>query len=300
MAVRPFTLPTAAGWPKIWGPQDERWPISISDPFDMHNTAVLYRDSGTALPKKEGSLKATWEIPKPIGEDMPALGNGALRNAIISIVSKVENAADELKTKFCARYLGCPIGLIQDVLAKTCQLPVVQGDTEGSFILFNKHFHTCWEPFCLNRWKYPHNRRVLCNIKMTNTFTRWLVICCVWTAVSRTTKNWMLAGNTSCHMSSALKPVEFRISCKFAKLAGSISEARAGQLGCCHGPLSFFQWTMMSPSALWRKLWKTSVSVMLKIFHFVLAWRVTSNGRICGKNLSQVNYTLSYVLETTV
>ena len=28
---------------------------------------------------------------------MQALGNGALRNAIISIASKVENAADELK-----------------------------------------------------------------------------------------------------------------------------------------------------------------------------------------------------------
>ena len=68
----------------------------------------------------------------------------------ISIASKVENVADELKTKFCARYLGCPIGLIQDALAKTCQLPVVQGDTEGSFIPFNKHFPKCWEPFCLN------------------------------------------------------------------------------------------------------------------------------------------------------
>ena len=119
MEVQPFTLPCAAGWPKICGPQDERCPISINDLFDMHTTAVLYRDSGTALPKKEGSLKATWEIPKPTGEDMQALGNGALRNAIISIASKVENAADELK---------------------------------------------------------------LCKIKMTGTFRRWLVVCCVWTA----------------------------------------------------------------------------------------------------------------------
>ena len=58
---------------------------------------------------------------------MQALGNGALRNAVISIASKVENAADELKTKLCAHYVGCPIGLIQDAFAKTCQLPVVQG-----------------------------------------------------------------------------------------------------------------------------------------------------------------------------
>ena len=27
--------------------------------------------------------------------------------------------------------MGCPIGLIQDALVKTYQLPVVQGDTEG-------------------------------------------------------------------------------------------------------------------------------------------------------------------------
>ena len=89
----------------------------------------------------------------------------------ISIASKVENVADELKTKFCARYLGCPIGLIQGALAKACQLPVVQGDTEGSFIPFNKHFPKCWEPFCLNslRWKYPHNSRELGKIKMTGT-----------------------------------------------------------------------------------------------------------------------------------
>ena len=47
-------------------------------------------------------------------------------------------------------------------------------------------------------------------------------------------------------MSFALQPVEFRICCKIAKLTGSILEARGGQLACC--PLSFFKWTMMSPS----------------------------------------------------
>ena len=44
----------------------------------------------------------------------------------------------------------------------------------------------------------------------------------------------------------------------------------------------------------------TMGSVMLIIYHLVLAWIVTSNGRICVNNSSQVNYTLSYVLETTV
>ena len=32
---------------------------------------------------------------------MQALGNGALKNAIVSIALKVENNADNLKTKFC-------------------------------------------------------------------------------------------------------------------------------------------------------------------------------------------------------
>ena len=48
MSVLPFTftLPSAAGWPKVWGPQDECCPISINDIFVVHNnTAVLYRDS---------------------------------------------------------------------------------------------------------------------------------------------------------------------------------------------------------------------------------------------------------------
>ena len=51
ISVQPSTLPSAAGWPNIWGPQDERCQNSIYDLFEMHITAVLYRNSGTALPK---------------------------------------------------------------------------------------------------------------------------------------------------------------------------------------------------------------------------------------------------------
>ena len=68
------------------GPQDACCPISINDLFDMHNTAVLYRESWTALPKGDffkGYMRDA------IGKDMAALGNGALKNAIISIASKV-------------------------------------------------------------------------------------------------------------------------------------------------------------------------------------------------------------------
>ena len=147
--------------------------------------------------------------------------------------------------------MGCPIGLIHDVIVRTCQLPVVQGDTEASFIPFHKHFHQCWEPFCLDRWKYPNTRTELCTINMTGTFTRWFVISCVWTAASRTSKNLMVARNTSCHhhqchVSFTLQPVELRICYKITKLAVSISEARAGQSACCLS--SFLQWTTMSSS----------------------------------------------------
>ena len=94
--------------------------------------------------------------------------------------------------------------------------------------------------------KYPNTRRELCTINMTGTFTRWLLICCVWMAASRTTKNWMLAWNTSCHVRFTLHAVDLRICCKIAKLAGSFSEVRTGQLSCRLS--SFFQWTMMSSS----------------------------------------------------
>ena len=46
--------------------------------------------------------------------------------------------------------------------------------------------------------------------------------------------------------------------------------------------------------------WKAR-SVMLMFCYLVIAWKAIWNRRICGKNLSQVNYTLSsgYALETT-
>ena len=97
-------------------------------------------------------------------------------------------------------------------------------------------------------------------------------------------------------------PVELRICCKIAKLAGSISKERARQSACCLS--SFSQWPMMSSSICplpklkkWRKLSEKMWSVMLMFCHFVIAWRATWNGRICGSNL---NYTLSYALEKMV
>ena len=67
-------------------PKDERCPISIDDLSD-----TLFFGTETQGPRcqKEGSSKATQENPKLIGEDMPALGNGALKNAKISSASKV-------------------------------------------------------------------------------------------------------------------------------------------------------------------------------------------------------------------
>ena len=60
MAVLPLTLLSASSWPQIWNPQGERCPISINDIFDMHNTAVWYRDSGTVTAlQKGGSLQPT-------------------------------------------------------------------------------------------------------------------------------------------------------------------------------------------------------------------------------------------------
>ena len=48
----------------------------------------------------------------------------------------------------------------------------------------------------------------------------------------------------------------------------------------------------------WRKYSETLGSMMLLLYHFVLAWRVTLNRRICGSNLDQVDYTLYFTLET--
>ena len=105
-------------------------------------------------------------------------------------------------------------------------------------------------------------------------------------------------------------PGELLICCKIEKLAGSISEERArqsgvGLAGCCLS--SFSDWPVMSSSVCplpksrkWRKHSESTGSVMLIFCHFVIAWRVTWNRRICRNNLSQVNYTLSCALETTV
>ena len=87
MIALPLTLPSAAGLPKMWGPQYERCPISINDRFCR---TLLF---GTDIPgqrcQKEGSLKATWETSKHVGKDMPAVGSGALKNAKVSIASNV-------------------------------------------------------------------------------------------------------------------------------------------------------------------------------------------------------------------
>ena len=120
----------------------------------------------------------------------------------------MENNADELKTKIGARWnkqvsLGCPIGRIQDTLVKTCQLPVVQGDTDGSFIPIHKHIHQCWE-VAIGTILSEQMGALYHHYDWTWTFTTWLVLCCVWTAASRTTKNRMLARNTSCNVNFTL------------------------------------------------------------------------------------------------
>ena len=103
---------------------------------------------------------------------------------------------------------------------------------------------------------------------------------CSVNSPSRTTKNWMLAWNTSCHVTFTLQPVELQICCKIDKLAGSFSKARAGQSACCLS--NFFLWPIMSSSVCplpksrkWRKHSETTGSVMLIFCHFMIAWRVT-------------------------
>ena len=189
--------------------------------------------------------------------------------------------------------LGCPIEFIQDVLSKTCQLP----DTEGYFIPFHQHFHQCWEPFCLNRWKYPNTQKESS-------------VPSIWLELSQVQVDWLYAvsGRQSqgqqrigCLLGTllimwVLQQVELQICCKIVKLAGLISEStwRAGQSACCLS--CFFQWPMMSSSICplsklrkleWRKYSETTGSVMLIFCHFVIVWRVTWNERICGNNLIQ-------------
>ena len=56
-------------------------------------------------------------------------------------------------------------------------------------------------------------------------------------------------------------------------------------------------------SRKWKKTFRDTgiiATVMLMFRHFVIVCRATWNGRICGNNLSQVNYTQSYAPEATV
>ena len=94
------------------------------------------RDCGTALPKGgflKGDLRdsaASWRRNACTWKLRPEECNNFYR------IESVDNGADELKAKFCARRNNQK----DFALVKTCQLLVVQGDTEGSFIPFHKHF----------------------------------------------------------------------------------------------------------------------------------------------------------------
>ena len=100
---------------------------------------------------------------------------------------------------------------------------------------------------------------------------------------------WCLLGTRVVMWVMHFNPLELRICYKVAKLAGSISKARAGQSACCLS--SFIQWPMIPSSVCplpksrkWRKHSEETGSVMLIFYHFVIAWRVTWSGRICGNN----------------
>ena len=67
----------------------------------------------------------------------------------------MDNDADQSKIKILASWNYNVNWTAQKEFIQTCQLLVVQGDTEGFFIPFrvHKHFHQCWEQFCLNTEK---------------------------------------------------------------------------------------------------------------------------------------------------
>ena len=176
-------------------------------PSTTFSTCCFVQRLRDRVAKKRVLNRRHERFPKPIGEEIQALGNCALKNAIISIASKVwrmvlMNWRQNFVLVEISKLIGLPKTTYprrarQDLSANCCSR-----DTEGSFIPFHKHFHQCSKPFCLNRSIDPNTRRELCTINMTGTFIRWLVIC--WTAASRTIKSWMLALNTSCHVSSSL------------------------------------------------------------------------------------------------
>ena len=126
MAVLPFTLPFAAGWPKIWVPQGERCLISMIN---------LFLPFGTETPgqrcQKEGSLN-------------------------LYSIKSVDNDADELKITFLAHWNNNFNWTAQEDFIQTCWLPVVQGDIDGSFFPLHEHFHLCCELFCQNTRKCPN------------------------------------------------------------------------------------------------------------------------------------------------
>ena len=101
MAVLPFTLPYAAEWPKVWGPQVECCPVS----FEVHYTAVLYRDSGTVLPKGGWFFKIDTRDSEANASRCAHYAGTCFEECInfysIESVEKFqENDADGSKTKF--------------------------------------------------------------------------------------------------------------------------------------------------------------------------------------------------------
>ena len=118
----------------------------------MHNTVAWYRDSGTALPKGgffKGDMRdseahwrrydGTW---KWHSEESKNLYH----------IERVDNVADESKIRFWVFWnknvnWAAQKDFIQDAIVKSCQLPVLQGDTEGSFIPFHELFTSIGNDF---------------------------------------------------------------------------------------------------------------------------------------------------------
>ena len=130
MAVLPFTLPFAAGWPKIWVPQGERCLISMINLF-MCITLPFGTETPGQRCQKEGSLN-------------------------LYSIKSVDNDADELKITFLAHWNNNFNWTAQEDFIQTCWLPVVQGDIDGSFFPLHEHFHLCCELFCQNTRKCPN------------------------------------------------------------------------------------------------------------------------------------------------
>ena len=85
-------------------------------------------------------------------------------------IESVENDADELKINFWASWNNNVNWAAQKDFIQTFQLPIVQGDAEGSFFSFHQHFHRSWELLCPNTRKCQNTRK-LCTINVTGFFT---------------------------------------------------------------------------------------------------------------------------------